>query len=126
MSIRGADIGGQGGLEHPHCSSYLYIPYTIYYALTGATSHNEPPHFRIAISTPVHGSRVCIAVSNCVDTMLVMWVFCSSGRVEDPVTWEYYYVNFIRFVVMGGLNLTELSHGLIGKSACTSPVIIDI
>ena len=41
------------------------------------------------------GSRVRIAVPNCVDTMLVMWVFCNSGRVENPVTWEYYYVNFI-------------------------------
>ena len=69
----------------------------------------------LRIRWSVNGSRVRIAVPNCADTMLVMWVFCSSGRVEDPVTWEYYYVNFIRFVVMRGLNLNELSHGLIGK-----------
>ena len=60
------------------------------------------------------GSRVRLSVPNCADTLLVMWVFCSRGQVEDPVTWEYYNVSFIRFVVMRGLNLNELSHGLIG------------
>ena len=109
----GAQIWG-GGSSTPTVVA-ICIPYTIYYTLTGATSHNEPLHFKIAISTPVNGSRVRITVPNRADTMLVMWVICSSGRVEDPVTWEYYYVNFIRFVVMRGLNLNELSHGLIGK-----------
>ena len=60
-------------------------------------------------------SRVRISVPNCGDTMLVMWVFCKSGQVEDPVTWDYFPVNFIRYVVMRGLNLNEKSHGLIGK-----------
>ena len=59
-------------------------------------------------------SRVRISVPNCADTMLVMWVFCRSGQVEDPVTWDYFDINFIRFVVMRGLNLNEQSHGLIG------------
>ena len=63
-----------------------------------------------------NGSRVRIAVPNCADTMLVMWVFCTSGRVEDPVTWEYFSINFIRFVVMRGLNLNEFAHGLIGNT----------
>ena len=59
--------------------------------------------------------RVRISVPNCADTMLVMWVFCKDGQVEDPVTWEFFDVSFIRFVVMRGLNLGETSHGLIGK-----------
>ena len=59
--------------------------------------------------------RVRISVPNCADTMLVMWVFCRDGRVEDPVTWVYFNVSFIRYVVMRGLNLNEKSHGLIGN-----------
>ena len=59
--------------------------------------------------------RVRISVPNCGDTMLVMWVMCRNGSVEDPVTWEYFNINFIRFVVMRGLNLNERSHGLIGN-----------
>ena len=63
----------------------------------------------------VSSSRVRISVPNCADTVLVMWVFCRSGRVEDPVTWVYFNINFIRYVVMRGLNLNERSHGLIGN-----------
>ena len=59
--------------------------------------------------------RVRISVPNCADTMLVMWVMCKSTRVEDPVTWEYFNVGFIRFVVMRGLNLNEHSHGIMGN-----------
>ena len=65
-----------------------------------------------------NNSRVRIAVPNCADNLLVMWVFCASGNVEDPVTWVYYQARFIRFVVMRGLNLNEFSHGLIGKRNC--------
>lgn len=62
-------------------------------------------------------SRVRISVPNCSPRhQLVMWVFCASGMVEDPVTWEYFSAKFIRFVVMRGLNLNDYSHGLIGES----------
>ena len=61
--------------------------------------------------------RVRISVPNCGDTMLVMWVMCRNGSVEDPVTWEYFNINFIRFVVMRGLNLNDHSHGLIGNDS---------
>ena len=60
-------------------------------------------------------SRVRISVPNCGDTTLVMWVFCKSGHIEDPITLDYYPINFIRYVVMRGLNLHEKSHGLIGN-----------
>ena len=59
-------------------------------------------------------NRVRISVPNCDNKDLVMWVFCTSGRTEDPVTWEFFEFDFIRFVVMRGLNLAEESHGLIG------------
>ena len=62
----------------------------------------------------VNTLRVRIAVPNCADTMLVMWVFCASGRVADPEDWKLYDTSFIRFVVMRGLNLHKDSHGLIG------------
>ena len=64
-------------------------------------------------------SRVRISVPNCADNMLVMWVFCREGEIEDPVTWVYYPISFIRFVVMRGLNLAEESNGIMGKD-CTS------
>ena len=59
-------------------------------------------------------SRVRISVPNCADSMLVMWVFCRDGQVEDPATMEFHSIRFIRFVVRRGLNLNEESHGLIG------------
>ena len=60
-------------------------------------------------------SRVRISVPNCGDSMLVMWVFCKSGQIQDPTTLAYYPINFIRYVVMRGLSLHEKSHGLIGN-----------
>ena len=62
-------------------------------------------------------NRVRIAVPNGarVDKDLVMWVFCTSGKTEDPVTWQFFNINFIRFVVMRGLNLDPTSHGIIGQ-----------
>ena len=69
---------------------------------------------RLRRTANANGLRVRIAVPNCARNMLVMWVFCASGRVEDPVTWEYFSASFIRFVVMRGLNLNDFSHGLIG------------
>ena len=69
----------------------------------------------ILVKRYANSSRVRISVPNCADTMLVMWVYCESGEVEDPVSWDYFPVNFIRYVVMRGLNLNEKSHGLIGS-----------
>ena len=62
-----------------------------------------------------YSSRVRITVPNCEDTDLVMWIFCTRGGTEDPYTWEYFSFNFLRFVVMRGLNLREESHGLLGN-----------
>ena len=70
---------------------------------------------RDGISVHEDTNRVRIVVPNCADTDLVMWVFCMNGQTEDPVTWEFFDFNFIRFVVRRGLNLAEESHGLIGK-----------
>ena len=67
------------------------------------------------ITIRVHRNRVRISVPNCGDKDLVMWVFCTSGRTEDPFTWEYFSFNFIRFLVVRGFNLAEESHGLIGE-----------
>ena len=72
----------------------------------------------ITVRTYPSSSRVRISVPNCADTMLVMWVFCKTGRVRDPdTTGVYYDIRFIRFVVMRGLNLNEQSHGLIGMTS---------
>ena len=74
----------------------------------------------IKVKRYVGSSRVRISIPNCADTVLVMWVFCRSGKVRDPVTSEYYNTNFIRYVVMRGFNLNEKSHGLIGNQSSYS------
>ena len=76
--------------------------------LTGSTFDD------ITVRPYPSSSRVRISVPNCADNMLVMWVFCSDEEVEDPVTWVYYPIRYIRFVVMRGLNFNECSHGIIG------------
>ena len=76
------------------------------------------------ITIRVYPNRVRISVPNCADRDLVMWVFCTSGITEDPFTLEYFNFNFIRFVVMRGLNLVEESHGLIGEASCLVNVLI--
>ena len=68
----------------------------------------------ITVTHYASSSRVRISVPNCGETMLVMWVFCRTGHIQDPVSFEYHYINFLRFVVMRGLNLNLESHGLIG------------
>ena len=75
------------------------------------------------ITIRVYPNRVRITVPNCEDTDLVMWVFCTSGRTEDPTNWEYFDFDFIRFVVMRGLNLNEESHGLIGEAKSIAHVL---
>ena len=67
------------------------------------------------ITVREYNGRVRIAVPNCADNRLVMWVFCMDGITEDPVTWVNFPFRFIRFVVTRGLNLAEESHGIIGK-----------
>ena len=68
----------------------------------------------IRVAHYASSSRVRISVPNCGDTMLVMWVFCKTGQICDPVTDVYYDIDYLRFVVRRGLNLSPESHGLIG------------
>ena len=70
---------------------------------------------KAGIAVREYNGRVRIAVPNCADNRLVMWVFCMDGKTEDPVTWVNFYFRMIRFVVTRGLNLDEESHGIIGK-----------
>ena len=57
-------------------------------------------------------TRVRIAVPNCEDHDLVMWVFCQNGTFENGnATFE---ASMIRYVIARGLNLAETSHGILG------------
>ena len=67
------------------------------------------------ISVREYNGRVRIAVPNCADISLVMWIFCMDGITIDPVTRENIPFHMIRFVVTRGVNLNEQSHGIIGK-----------
>ena len=67
--------------------------------------------YRMArISVRRFPNRIRIAVPNCEDQDLVMWVFCQTGTfgtIQSPM---------IRFVIARGFNLNESSHGIIGES----------
>ena len=72
-------------------------------------------HDGIQVRRSASSSRVRISVPNCADSTLVMWVFCKSGQIQDPMTLAYYPINYIRYVVRRGFGLKEISHGLTGN-----------
>ena len=68
------------------------------------------------ISVRSYKSRVRVSVPNCVDNTLVMWVFCQSQSLFDPLTGSLTdSIDMIKFEVTRGLNLKETSHGLLGS-----------
>ena len=69
----------------------------------------------IRVKKHTNTSRIRISVPNCASHMLVMWVYCQPGQVPDPESpTTTYSIQFLRLVVMRGLNLSPESHGLIG------------
>ena len=65
------------------------------------------------VSIRKYTNRVRIAVPNCDDHDLVMWVFCRNGTFSYNDT-STFQAPMIRFVIARGLNLQETSHGIIG------------
>ena len=64
------------------------------------------------ISVRKYPTRVRIAVPNCEDHDLVMWVFCQTGTFENGnMTFD---APMIRYVIARGFNLAETSHGILG------------
>ena len=62
-----------------------------------------------------YSTRVRIAVPNCEDNDLVMWVFCQTGTFENGnMTFD---AQLFRFVIARGFNLAETSHGILGKQS---------
>lgn len=61
------------------------------------------------ISVRQYSDRVRIAVPNCDQAMLVMYVVCQRSAAESP--------DMIRFSIVRGVNLRPTSHGLLGESA---------
>ena len=76
------------------------------------------PYESNGISIRVYPQRVRIAVPNCADSNLVMWVMCQNPVVEDPFNPGQMLgpIPMIKYVVSRGLNLQEYSHGLLGES----------
>ena len=70
------------------------------------------PYRMAGISVRKYTNRVRIAVPNCGDHDLVMWVFCLTNTfTSGNLTFQ---APMIRFVIARGLNLQETSHGIIG------------
>ena len=76
------------------------------------------PYESDGISVRVYPRRVRIAVPNCADTKLVMWVICQNQTMEDPFNFGRTLgpIPMIKYVVARGFNLQEFSHGLLGGS----------
>ena len=74
---------------------------------------------QMGVSVRPYSNRVRIAVPNCAELDLVMWVMCQSrifwssqfGPDGQEITFN---ADMIRFVIARGLNLQETSHGLLG------------
>ena len=62
-------------------------------------------------------NRVRIAVPNCREQDLVMWVFCQNRTVQSTIlnSDEMFDVEMIRFVISRGFSLQESSHGILGR-----------
>ena len=76
------------------------------------------PYDNDGISIRVYPRRVRIAVPNCADSKLVMWVFCQNQTMDDPFNQGQVLgpIQMIKYVVARGFNLQEFSHGLLGVS----------
>lgn len=71
------------------------------------------------ISVRLYRNRIRIAVSNCDDLDLVMWVFCEKGELVGHAELEEPEItvraDMIKFVIARGLNLHERAHGILGN-----------
>ena len=64
------------------------------------------------INVRKYPTRVRIAVPNCEDHDLVMWIICQTGTFTNGNT--TFETPMIRFVIVRGFNLAETSHGILG------------
>ena len=71
------------------------------------------PYRMAGISVRKYTNRVRIAVPNCDEHDLVMWVFCQTGTFSYNDT-STIQSPMIRFVIARGFNLQETSHGILG------------
>ena len=71
------------------------------------------------ISVQRYHDLVRIAVPNCANVDLVMWVICKNGTLSCVNDSESFTVQMIKFVITRGFNLNERSHGIIGE--CDQP-----
>ena len=61
--------------------------------------------------------RVRVAVPNCAELSLIMWVTCETRTLQDPYRDFEIVADMLRFDVLRGLNFGHSdSHGLIGES----------
>ena len=73
----------------------------------------------MGVSVRPYSNRVRIAVPNCAELELVMWVMCQSrtfwsSQVDSDGREITFIADMIKFVIARGLNLQETSHGLLG------------
>ena len=64
--------------------------------------------------------HVRVAVPNCNDLSLVIWVICQNNSLDDHVNGGKITAKIIKIAVMRGLNFEHRNgHGLLGKEDCS-------
>ena len=71
-------------------------------------------------------NRVRIAVPNCREQDLVMWVFCQNNVLQSTIVPDTTFnAEMIRFVISRGFSLQESSHGILGTmSVCLCTYVV--
>ena len=75
---------------------------------------------KMGVSVRRYSNRVRIAVPNCQELDLIMWVLCEnrtfwSSQLDASGQELTFQAEMIKFVIARGFNLQETSHGIIGQ-----------
>ena len=80
---------------------------------------DDSRYTKMGVSVRRYTNRVRIAVPNCQELDLVMWVICErntfwSSQLDANGVEVTFEADMIKFVIARGFNLQETSHGIIG------------
>ena len=111
VGIRAVELGAQ-----PQCRN-ISVDLSGCSAMIDGMPLNQSGRYNFrGIRVRQYSERVRIAVPNCNDLSLVVWVICQRRTLSDPFNGEKITANMIKIAVMRGLNFGHRNaHGLLGK-----------
>lgn len=111
VGIRAVELGAQ-----PQCRN-ISVDLSGCSAMIDGMPLNQSGRYSFrGIRVRQYSERVRIAVPNCNDLSLVVWVICQRRTLSDPFNGDKITANMIKIAVMRGLNFGHRNaHGLLGK-----------